>query len=308
MAVLDVDVPSCIIMGNEKIGKTVVTGYGVGYVATYAGLPDAVMPLRTVVGIRDPNFVSAVVLNDYLKAIDGAASTWKGNGRARPIVVCDDFSLAADRTVAHLQEKGIGGWELWGALRTQVARIFLHAAEKRVGLVLSMHVTPPKLPTAEDPELEPGRPKMPTKELCAAVAKHPSQILLLQPAPTRPIHPVEFVCGMRTAPTWSTGDRYNKIPGRMYPALGEALRASGFEIPRPPEVEKLEPTIDYVATTVVSGGGTPAQGINHLLTKAQEMGVPPWAAQWAVIDTLGRIDILRAAANPYAKLFNQAYL
>ena len=25
MAVLDVDVPSCIIMGNEKIGKTVVT-------------------------------------------------------------------------------------------------------------------------------------------------------------------------------------------------------------------------------------------------------------------------------------------
>jgi len=308
MAVLQADVPSCIIMGEEKVGKTVVTGYGVGAIATFAGLPDAVIPLRTVVGMKDPRFVHCVVLQDYLGAIDGAAATWKGNGRARPIVVCDDFSLAADRTVARLQESGVGGWELWGALRTQVQRIFLHAAEKRVGLILSMHTLPPKLPTAEDPELDPGRPKMPTKELSANVAKHPSQIVLLQRAPARPIHPVEFVCGMSAAPQWSTGDRYNKIPSRMYPALGEALRASGFDIPRPPEVEKLETTIAYVAETVVAGGGTMAQGINHLIQKAQELSTPPWAAQWAVIDTLGRIDILRAASNPYARLFNQSYL
>ena len=300
---------SVLLMADEKTGKTVATGYGVGYIATFAGLPEGLLPLTTVVGLSNPRIERALYVQDYLAVIDKVANTYKSKAGERPIVVADDFGLAMARTESKLRETpNINLWQLFGALSAQVAKLYTHAAARSVGLILSTHVTAPRAPTKENPTYEQGRARMPTKELAAMVGREPSTILWQTRTPGNPPAGSEFVCGSgvpvipgTTVPAYITGDRHNIAPPRMYPALGELLRMQGYTIPRPPEVERLEEAFRARAAAagagaeptdkVVEGVATKTQLIQFLLNDTHS--APEWAVAWLIGDLLGRVDLRR---------------
>lgn len=295
-----------LLMADEKVGKTVATGYGVGNVAVFAGLPEALEPLRSIVGIKDPRIESALVILDYIKVIDKVATAWKGgSGAARPIVVADDFGLAVARTEGNLREtakpnqKGvINVFDIFSTLKTQWSMVINHAASKRVGLIMSVHATAPKEATKDDPVPVPGRPQMPTAELSKDIGRHPSTIIFQRRTNLNAPANSEFLCGsgvprfMNGEPMYITGDRYGKAPPKMYPALGELLRAQGFAITRPPEVERFEGLIDQVARGIAAGQGTRTQAAQFVIGHESTASEAPWVLRWILGDIFGRADLL----------------
>lgn len=295
-----------LLMADEKVGKTVATGYGVGNVAVFAGLPEALEPLRSIVGLPKPRIESALNILDYIRVIDRVAAEWKGGANGvRPVVVADDFGLAVARTETVLREtakpsaKGtINVFDIFSTLKMQWSMVIGHAAAKRVGLIMSVHVTQPKEATKEDPVPVPGRPQMPTAELSKDIGRHPSTIIYQRrTSMNAPAHS-EFLCGpgvprfVNGEPMYVTGDRYGKAPPRMFPALGELLRAQGFAITRPPEVERFESLIDQVARVISAGQGSRTQAAQFVLSHESTASEPPWVLRWILGDAFGRADLL----------------
>ena len=302
--------PVCVLlMADEKVGKTVTTGYGVGAIATFAGTPAGLIPLETVVGMPDmgKRCRPAIVLEDYIKIIDDVAANYKSLRGERPIVVADDIGQAAARTESVLRESKIGGWDLYKALMAQTMTLMTHAVRRRVGLVMSTHVVHPRAPTKENPSYEQGRPKMPTAELGHALGREPSTIIYLARSTVHPPANSQFLVGSgvpnipgTTAPSFATADRCNVAPPKMYPALGELLRTQGYDVPRPKEVEALDKAfeeyvmqqtqrsaVECIAQNVIARTGL----IHELIKFSVKHGAPDWALGWVITDLLGRLDL-----------------
>lgn len=227
-----------ITYGPSKMGKTVDDLYSFPC-AFYVATPAALKPAENVVGfslhpsqVREVNRISDAtkILLNLPKEFDS--------------MVFDDFSLAAERTLAVL-EKSKSGYKLWGALRDEVLEF--RDASRSCGkhVVLNCHEQPPQIKGGKALR---GGPKLPS-DLPEALPAQCDLVLRAFPEPTRAQTspwPVVYRC-TPTDPTFITGDRHGVTPDMAPMNIGEILRQASFRLKRAPGLEWMEDIVAVAA-------------------------------------------------------------
>ena len=108
-----------LIAGPLKAGKT-STAIAAFPTSVFIAAPGALAPAEAVWGVPQPRSYDLETFLDIIRFVDKGCD---GHLAKAPGVVIDDASLIADRTITFLTNKGIGGYDLWGAVFAQCIRL-----------------------------------------------------------------------------------------------------------------------------------------------------------------------------------------
>ncbi len=259
-----------IIYDYLKSGKTACVLSTFGDRAVYIAAPGALAPAESVWEFPQPKARDLETFADVRKLAEG------NDVNGAIALVIDDASLVADRTVNYYKMKGIGGYDLWGAVFTSAVR--MRDTLRRRGMHIAFtchpvlagtrdgvrHLGGPafpgqvamKLPAAADlllrGEARPGAANGSTVVLDPALAPASAAIVTTSPAPSAFGWPRVF----RTAlhPDWMQGSRYG-TPDMSPLNLGEILRLAGFPLPRMKGLEWQENAAQALAERLVKPPG-----------------------------------------------------
>jgi hypothetical protein len=293
-------------------------------VAVYIAAPGALACAEAVWGFPQPQARDLETFADVRKLAEGNDC----NGAVA--LVIDDASLIADRTVNYYKMKGIGGYDLWGAVFTSAIRMRDTLRRRGMHVVMTCHPAPAstkegvrhlggpafpgqiaaKLPAAADLLLR-AEPRPGAALVAAGVelgvgqsradgtARAPANVLPTA-APTGFGWP--FVYRTSPHPDWMQGSRYG-TPDMAPMNLGEILRLAGFQIPRMKGLEWQENVAQALAQKLIEppGLGDSAR-VRDILLKVKDYTLSRFTktesfAYWALRDGYDRAVLWTAAAG-----------
>ena len=311
-----------------KSGKTACVLAAFGDRAVYIAAPGALSPAEAVWGFPQPKARDLETFSDVRKLAEG------NDVNGAVALVIDDASLIADRTVNYYKMKGIGGYDLWGAVFTSAIRMRDTLRRRGMHIAFTCHPAPAgtregvrhlggpafpgqiamKLPAAADLLLRgEGRAGMGSSaadvDLGAGGGAAPAPTAIVAsaaPAPSSFGWPRVF----RTAlhPDWMQGSRYG-TPDMAPMNLGEILRLAGFQIPRMKGLEWQENVAQALASKLIEppGLGDSAR-VRDVLSKVKDYCLVKFTkteahAYWALRDGYDRAVLWTAAAGQRRSLW-----
>ena len=317
-----------IVYDFLKSGKTACVLAAFGDRAVYIAAPGALSPAEAVWGFPQPKARDLETFSDVRKLAEG------NDVNGAVALVIDDASLIADRTVNYYKLKGIGGYDLWGAVFTSAIRMRDTLRRRGMHIAFTCHPAPAstkdgvrhlggpafpgqiamKLPAAADLLLRgEGRAGMGSSaadvDLGAGGGAAPAPTAIVAsaaPAPSSFGWPRVF----RTAlhPDWMQGSRYG-TPDMAPMNLGEILRLAGFQIPRMKGLEWQENVAQALASKLIEppGLGDSAR-VRDVLSKVKDYCLVKFTkteahAYWALRDGYDRAVLWTAAAGQRRSLW-----
>ena len=268
--------------------------------AVFIAAPGALSAAEAVWGIPQPAAHDLETFSDIRKFAEG------NDVNGAIALVIDDASLIADRTVNHYKSKGIGGFELWGAVFTSAIRMRDTLRRRGKHVVMTCH---PIEASTHDGVRHAGGPAFPGQ----VAKKLPAAFDLLLRAEPRPgaagglgaaTSSPGWAFVYRTAyhPDWLQGSRYG-TPDMSPMNLGEILRLAGFALPRMRGLEWQEALADALARKLIEapGLGDPAY-VTACLGKVKDFALSKYTrteahAYWAIRDGLDRAVLWTASAG-----------
>tara|TARA_R100000008_G_scaffold86587_1_gene80322 strand:- start:1009 stop:1893 length:885 start_codon:yes stop_codon:yes gene_type:complete len=280
-----------VIYGPSKTGKSTATGAaGAGglFIAQTGGL----LPLKNYLGLEKVRVQAAQNVQHAGDIVTKAA------GKV-PTIVVDDLSLLTEVTVTELEKNHTFG-EMWRKLRHQV--LFMrdaarYATSNGTHVIFNCHQSPPKTSSGKYVR---GGPKLPGQlpEQFSAFADIVARVEYEETAA-----PWKYVLRTGPNPEYISGDRLDIFPDPAPMNLGEALRAAGYELPRPKELEWMEPLVDKTSALVLSEGlENWRETLRKVGTKIRDQH-DLRHVRWALQDSLHRAVIKNAGENILDRMF-----
>jgi len=280
-----------VIYGPSKTGKSTATGAaGAGglFIAQTGGL----LPLKNYLGLEKVRVQAAQNVQHAGDIVTKAA------GKV-PTIVVDDLSLLTEVTVTELEKNHTFG-EMWRKLRHQV--LFMrdaarYATSNGTHVIFNCHQSPPKTSSGKYVR---GGPKLPGQlpEQFSAFADIVARVEYEETAA-----PWKYVLRTGPNPEYISGDRLDIFPDPAPMNLGEALRAAGYKLPRPKELEWMEPLVDKTSALVLSEGlENWRETLRKVGTKIRDQH-DLRHVRWALQDSLHRAVIKNAGENILDRMF-----
>jgi len=280
-----------VIYGPSKTGKSTATGAaGAGglFIAQTGGL----LPLKKFLGLEKVNAKTASGVQEAGDIVAKAAGKF-------PTIVVDDFSLLTEVTVTALEKKHSFG-EMWRNLRSQV--LFMrdsarYATSKGTHVFFNCHMAPPKTSSGKYVR---GGPKLPGQlpEQFASFADVVAKVEYEETAA-----PWKYVFRTGPNPEYVSGDRLDIFPDPAPMNLGEAMRASGYELARPKGLEWMEDIAEKSSQLVLEKG---VENWRDTLKKVGEKLVGQKDlrhVRWVLQDSLHRAVIKNAGESILDRMF-----
>ena len=316
-----------IVYDFLKSGKTACVLAAFGDRAVYIAAPGALSPAEAVWGFPQPKAKDLETFADVRKFAEG------NDVSGAIALVCDDASLIADRTVNYYKMKGVGGYDLWGAVFTSAIRMRDTLRRRGMHIAFTCHPAPAgtregvrhlggpafpgqiamKLPAAADlllrGEARPGAAASAAGADLGLGAGNggsladPTAIVATAPAAS-----ASFSFGwprvFRTSlhPDWMQGSRYG-TPDMAPMNLGEILRLAGFQIPRMKGLEWQENVAQALAQKLIEAPGLgDSARVRDILLKVKDYVLTRFTkteahAYWALRDGYDRAVLWTAAAG-----------
>ena len=278
--------------GPSKVGKSTCTG-AAGATGLFIAQGGGLLPLKNFLGLDGIKVKAA-------QDVDSASKLVRSEAGKHPSIVVDDFSILVEQTVATLEKKHSFG-EMWRALRSQVlgmrdaARM---ATEKGTHVIFNCHESPPRTSSGKYVR---GGPALP--------GQLPEQFSAFSDVVARVVYdetaaPWKFVLNTISDPQYIGGDRLAIFPPSSPMNLAEALRAAGYEIPRPKEMEWMEKVVSSLFASVLESG---LENWKTTLKPAAEKlceKYPKPHVRWALQDSLHRAIIVNAKSSVVEDFFS----
>jgi hypothetical protein len=156
-------------------------------------------------------------------------------------LVIDDFSILAERSQVQHEANGLGGWDLWGALKNDVQQLREAVLARKAILILTCHENGPAVKDGKG--FVPGAPRMPSRAMTEAMPHVANLVLHVVMEGFATDSP--WTGRYKVDPTdnqWITGDRYAVMPTATHMSLREMLKwakAWGHDVPIPPRPAAL---------------------------------------------------------------------
>jgi len=284
--------PLVCIYGPPGIGKTTDTGYSFPQARFYAER-NALASIRSVCGYEPderPMPKDITFLTQDIRNIKP--------GEVHQVVV-DDFSHLAEKTVDSFKAK-FSGFVLWGKVREALLEFRTVARNANCLVVLNTWEALPQ-PKSEDRDAKKGGPSLPGRmrqefpAMCDLVLRGGINAM------RKPWGGV-YLCDLK--PDWVMKDRFD-VATRIHPIpmnLAELLRATGFDMPRHPQLEWQEGVVEAVAAELQGAAAHQVpQLANQWFADLRDRGVPPAVCRWTIRDALDRSVIRRALHQAESK-------
>jgi hypothetical protein len=305
-----------------KSGKTACVLAAFGDRAVYIAAPGALSPAEAVWGFPQPKARDLETFSDVRKLAEG------NDVNGAVALVIDDASLIADRTVNYYKMKGIGGYDLWGAVFTSAIRMRDTLRRRGMHIAFTCHPVPAgtregvrhlggpafpgqvamKLPAAADLLLRgEARPDAPAStagiDLGAGNGAVPTPTAIVASAAPTPSSfgwPRVFRTALHS--DWMQGSRYG-TPDMAPMNLGEILRLAGFQIPRIRGLEWQENVAQALASKLIEppGLGDSAR-VRDILSRVKDYVLTRFTkteshAYWTIRDGYDRAVLWTANAG-----------
>ena len=280
-----------VIYGPSKTGKSTATG-AVGANGLFIAQTGGLLPLKNFLGLERIQAKTAGGVQEAGDIVAQAAGKF-------PTVVVDDFSLLTEVTVTDLEKKH-AGWDMWKELRSQV--LFMRdsarfATSKGTHVIFNCHQAPPKTTSGKYIR---GGPKLPGQlpEQFSSFADIVARVEYEETAA-----PWKYL--LRTGPNseYVSGDRLDIFPDPAPMNLGEALRAAGYELPRPKGMGWMEKAVEKSSQLVLS------EGLENWRKTLSQVGQKLRGQhdlrhiRWVLQDSLHRAVIKKAGENILDRMF-----
>ena len=280
-----------VIYGPSKTGKSTATG-AAGASGLFIAQTGGLLPLKSFLGIEKIQAMAAKSVQEAGDIVSKAA------GKV-PTIVVDDFSLLTELTVTELESKHSFG-DMWRNLRNQVLFIrdsARYATSKGTHVFFNCHLSPPKTSSGKYVR---GGPKLPGQlpEQFSSFADVVARVEYEETAA-----PWKYVLQTGPNPEYVSGDRLSVLPEIAPMNLGEALRAAGYDLPRPKGMEWMDALVEKTSALILKEGiedwrGTLSQVANKLRGKQDLRHI-----RWALQDSLHRAVITNARENILDRMF-----
>jgi len=272
--------------GPSKVGKTVCTG-AAGACGLFIARGGGLLSIQHFLGLKKLNVKSAATVEEAAKIVESAAGK-------QPTIVIDDFSLLVEETILQLEKKHSFG-EMWRALRRQVLHMrdtARAATEKGTHVFFNCHESPPRTSSGKFVR---GGPALPGQlpEQFSAFMDVVARVVFEETAA-----PWKFVLNTVSDSQSIGGDRLAIFPPQSPMNLAEALRAAGYDLPRPKELAWQEKVVEGLSTKIQESGLEKWKEV--LKPASAQLGgkYPPAHVRWAIEDSLHRA-IFHASKNNF---------
>lgn len=281
------------IYGPSKTGKSTCTG-SAGASGLFIASAGGLLPLKTFLGLSE-------VAQAQVRDVAAASKLVQNEAGKHPTIVVDDFSLLVEQTITQLEKDHSFG-EMWRALRAQVLGMrdaARDATEKGTHVIFNCHESPPKTSSGKYVR---GGPSLP--------GQLPEQFSAFSDVVARVVYdetaaPWKFVLRTVSDSQYIGGDRLAIFPASSPMNLGEALRAAGYDLPRPKELEWQEKVIEKLSEKILSQG---LESWRETLKPASLILVkkyPPAHVRWALEDSLHRAILKNSKRSLLDNLFQE---
>lgn len=271
-----------VIWGPSKSGKTTATG-AIGASGHFLAHEGGLLPLKCFLGLDKVSFETP-------KDVPHAAAIMRKRAGKVPTIVVDDFSLMVEQTVAQLESKHSFG-EMWRNLRKHVLDMrdaARSATHEGTHVIFNCHASPPRTSSGRYVR---GGPQMPGQlpEQFSAFADIVAKVEFEATAA-----PWKYLLRTGPSPEYISGDRLAIFPDPAPMNLAEALRLSGYDLPRPKGLEWQENVVSKLCEKICAEGI--AEWRDILRPAAQKLrskySIPH--VRWALQDSLHRAILMNA--------------
>lgn len=222
-------------------------------------------------------------------------------------VVIDDTTVLADRSRLAFEARGLGGFDLWGAVWKAIHMLREISVSRGIDLYLNFHDSAPF--RDDDGNTVPGGPKLPSKNLTALIP-HVAQLVVRAEISSFVVPPEwggVYNCDPGQMNQWILKDRWGVV-GKSAPMnLREIIHRAaevGHDVNVPPRAPGLE-WLDGAAAGLANGlasGALPDVGAARAAVMEHYAGKDPRHLLWAWRDGVAR-HRLRAADNAFLASF-----
>lgn len=281
------------IYGPSKTGKSTCTG-AAGAAGLFIAAPGGLLPLKTFLGLEKVNVLPAKNVEEASKIIDREAGK-------HPTIVVDDFSLLVEQTVSQLEKSHSFG-EMWRALRAQVLRVrdsARDATEKGTHVIFNCHESPPRTSSGKYVR---GGPSLP--------GQLPEQFSAFSDVVARVVYdetaaPWKFVLHTVSDSQYIGGDRLAIFPKSSPMNLGEALRAAGYDLPRPVGFEWQDKVVAKLSQKITETGLEEWRDVLRPAADTLVKKHSPAHVRWALEDSLHRAILNNSKQSLLDNLFQE---
>lgn len=281
-----------VVWGPSKSGKTTATG-ALGSCGHFIAHEGGLLPLRHYLGLENTPFDTADNIEQAAKIVSNKA------GKV-PTIVVDDFSLLVEQTISQLETKHSFG-EMWRKLRRHVLDIrdaSRSATQKGTHVIFNCHEAPPKTSSGKYVR---GGPQMPGQlpEQFSAFADIVTKVEFNATA-----SPWKYL--LRTGPSseYIAGDRLAIFPDPAPMNLAEALRLSGYDIPRPKELAWQEKIVAALSNKILQAGLEEWREILRPASQKLCTKYPLPHVRWTLQDALHRAILTNARDSAINDMFS----
>lgn len=281
------------IYGPSKTGKSTCTG-AAGAAGLFIAAPGGLLPLKTFLGLEKVNVLPAKNVEEAAKILDREAGK-------HPTIVVDDFSLLVEQTVSQLEKSHSFG-EMWRALRAQVLRVrdsARDATEKGTHVIFNCHESPPRTSSGKYVR---GGPSLP--------GQLPEQFSAFSDVVARVVYdetaaPWKFVLQTVSDSQYIGGDRLAIFPASSPMNLGEALRAAGYDLPRPEGFEWQDKVVAKLSQKITEAGLEEWRDVLRPAADTLVKKHSPAHVRWALEDSLHRAILNNSKQSMIDNLFQE---
>lgn len=289
-----------IVVGKVKSGKTVDAIYSFPK-AVFVAAPGALKGSEAVVGYEIPanRQIDLEQIGDVTAALPKIA-------KVSSVVVVDDFTIIAQRTITRL-EKRLKGWDVWDAARDLLLDLRTAARRAGVHVWFTCHEKSPRMGKNG---LVLGGPDLPGQmpEGFPAVADIVARVKW---EPTR-VGPWPYIYSCGPDPEWALGDRHDLIGQASPMNARELLLAAGYDpatLPRAAGMEWAEGAVEKLASMIA--GQPEAEQRTIMINAGRKLvaaGKPAMHARWVLRDAADRAVIRgrKAGTNLIDSFFRES--
>ena len=216
-----------------------------------------------------------------------------------PAIIVDDLSILADQHLAMCKAR-YSGWSAFDVFNKDVYALRDAARAASCHVLLTMHEQSPKeVKKPGQKRMLPGSPLIPGWQL-------PEKLPALADVVARVVHQPDttgwpYVYQVGPDEDYITGDRLSIFPEFFPLNLREAMLETGYDLPRPKELEWMEAAAEALSSGILEEMGKKTPAIKAYLHKAlpslRKRASDPRHIRWAIADALDRAQLRKHRAN-----------
>lgn len=288
------------IYGQPKFGKTR---------AAIAGLPSSLflytfdgMATAKWLGLDIKGKAKAIPTKPDRSPLDELVANVEKYGSKVPSIVIDDFTFMCSREISWLKKHRVTGFAVYMTLAEKAMDLMVAIDEAPCHCAITLHEIPAKEKMISEEEkvtvVLPGGPAIPGDLFRSSFPGIPSFVTRIVddedfPGPWKKV----FVVNPED-PLYPTGNRILDISStRLPPNLGEIMRISGYDVPRPKELEWMEEATEQLSAELLPLLETEdySETLNKFHVNYKEKD--PRHVRWAIMDSFDRANLKSIQAD-----------